>query len=267
MQAIEELYRLQHYEDDLCCEGHKDIYKTILLRLTLLNDNEQIIKFADAEWQQLTKTIHVNTNTINKLIKKYQDLLYRSYFASWKSFTKSTLVRKRMSNWLNKRQILSKRRVYTAWKLETERNCCIRGERCVTEAIKNVQINLINEISGKTEIHNNYKSDIKKLVETRRRLDHDVHQIQLTLNHISKEAQDVKIQYAEAETKRKEDLNKYNTKIEELKLLIAHEGMMVSEYERHIHEKEELLLENQLKKKKKKRKKKKGNTHVQVKKN
>ena len=71
------------------------------------------------------------------------------------------------------------------------------------------------------------------------------------------EAQDVKIQYAEAETKRKEDLNKYNTKIEELKLLIAHEGMMVSEYEMHIHEKEELLLENQLKKKKKKRKKKK----------
>ena len=57
---------------------------------------------------------------------------------------------------------------------------------------------------------------------------------------------------------------KYNTKIEELKLLIAHEGMMVSEYERHIHEKEELLLENQLKKKKKKRKKKKGNTHVNV---
>ena len=76
----------------------------------------------------------------------------------------------------------------------------------------------------------------------------------------------MKIQYAEAETKRKEDLNKYNTKIEELKLLIAHEGMMVSEYEMHIHEKEELLLENQLKKKKKKRKKKKGNTHVQVKK-
>ena len=107
MQAIEELYRLQQYEDDVCCEQHKSIYKEILLRLTLLNDPNNIIEFADKEWRLLESKLNVNIKIVNRLLKQYHKLLCKSYFSSWKSFTKAMVLRKRLSSWLNKRQILS----------------------------------------------------------------------------------------------------------------------------------------------------------------
>lgn len=241
MQAIEELYRLQQHEDDVCCDQHKCIYKEILLRLTLLNDPNDIMKFADEEWCLLVSKLNVNKNIVNRLLKQYHETLCKSYFASWKSFTKAMVSRKRLSSWLNKRQIFSLARCYKAWKLETKRRVLLRGELCVSEAMLNVKANILDEISRKESIHEEYNLEVEKLVQSRRELDHDVHQLQMNLDNISRKLAEKKEEYDTHTHMRRQKENVYKQKIEKLKQLIETEEMAASDYEALINEKKDLL--------------------------
>eukprot|EP00943_MAST-04B_sp_MAST-4B-sp1_P001087 g1087.t1 len=257
MQAIEELYRLQQYDDDVCCDQHKSIYKEILLRLTLLSDPNDIMKFADDEWRLLASKLNVNKNIVNRLLKQYHGTLCKSYFTSWKSFTKAMVSRKRLSSWLNKRQIVSLTRCYKAWKLETKRHVLLRGEQCVSEAMLNVKANILDEISRKESIYEEYKLEVKKLVQSRRELDHDVHQLQMNLDKISRKLAKKKEEYYTHDDMRRQKENVYKKKIEELKRLIELGEMATSDYEALINEKKDILSPS-VKKKRNRRGKRRG---------